>query len=84
MKTTLDIDETVMDELGREAARQGGTMSKLVETALRDLFQSQKKLSALAPLPSFSGGGGCDSTLCGLWLRFGERGKRDYGDDETE
>ena len=27
---------------------------------------------------------GCDSTLCGLWWGFGERGKPDYGDDETE
>ncbi len=27
---------------------------------------------------------GCDSTLCGVWSGFGERGKRDYGDDETE
>src|SRR5271166_830638 len=29
-------------------------------------------------------GSGCDSTLCGLWWGFGERGKPDYGDDETE
>ncbi len=27
---------------------------------------------------------GCDSTLCGLWWRFGEGGKPDHGDDETE
>ena len=35
MKTTLNIDDTVMAELKREAARQGRTMSELVETALR-------------------------------------------------
>jgi len=57
MKTTLNIDETVMAELRREAARQGRTMSELVETALRSLFQSQKKPSTLAPLPTFNSGG---------------------------
>jgi Ribbon-helix-helix protein, copG family len=31
MKTTLNIDDTVMAELKREAARQGRTMSELVE-----------------------------------------------------
>jgi hypothetical protein len=35
MKTTLNIDDTVMAELKREAARQGRTMSEPVETALR-------------------------------------------------
>ena len=57
MKTTLNIDETVMIELKREAARQGRTMSELVETALRSLFQSQRKPAELAPLPTFSSGG---------------------------
>ena len=57
MKTTLNIDETVMAELRREAARQGRTMSDLVETALRNLFQSQKKPAELAPLPIFHSGG---------------------------
>ncbi len=33
MKTALNIDDTVMAELKREAARQGCTMSELVETA---------------------------------------------------
>jgi hypothetical protein len=33
MKTTLNIDATVMAELKREAARQSRTMSELVETA---------------------------------------------------
>jgi hypothetical protein len=35
MKTTLNIDDSVMVELKREAARQGRTMSELVEAALR-------------------------------------------------
>jgi len=57
MKTTLSIDETVMAELKREAARQGRTMSELVETALRNLFQSQRKTAEIGPLPTFHGGG---------------------------
>jgi Ribbon-helix-helix protein, copG family len=57
MKTTLNIDETVMAQLRREAARQGRTMSELVETALRNLFQRQKKPTELSPLPNFTSGG---------------------------
>jgi hypothetical protein len=57
MKTTLNIDDTVMAELKREAARQGRTMSDLVETALRNLFQRQKKSAELSPLPTFRSGG---------------------------
>jgi hypothetical protein len=56
MKTTLNIDETVMGELKREAARQGRTMSELVETALRLFFRSQRKRASLPPLPTFKGG----------------------------
>ena len=57
MKTTLQIDDNVMAQLKREAARQGRTMSELVETALRNLFRSQKKRTELAPLPTFHSGG---------------------------
>jgi ribbon-helix-helix CopG family protein len=57
MKTTLNIDETVMADLKREAARQGRTMSELVETALRLLLQSQRRRAKIKPLPTFHGGG---------------------------
>ncbi len=57
MKTTLNIDDTVMAELKREAARQGRTMSELVETALRLLLRSRRKREKLAALPSFRSGG---------------------------
>jgi hypothetical protein len=57
MKTTLNIDDTVMAQLKREAASQGRTMSELVETALRNLFRQQKTPAELSPLPTFSGGG---------------------------
>jgi Carbohydrate-selective porin, OprB family len=57
MKTTLNIDDTVMANLKREAARQGRTMSELVETALRLMLTSQRKQKALPPLPTFDSGG---------------------------
>lgn len=58
MKTTLNIDETVMAQLKREAARQQRTMSELVETALRLLFRSSNKRERRLPdLPAFRSGG---------------------------
>lgn len=57
MKTTLNIDERVMVQLKREAARQGRTMSELVETALRMLFRSRRHQAELPPLPVFRSGG---------------------------
>ena len=57
MKTTLNIDDTVMVQLKREAARQQRTMSELVETALRSLFRSQKKRQDIPPLPTYHSGG---------------------------
>lgn len=57
MKTTLNIDDRVMAELKREAARQGRTMSELVETALRLLLRARRRQEALPPLPAFQSGG---------------------------
>jgi hypothetical protein len=57
MKTTLNIDDTVMAQLKRESARQRRTMSELVETALRMLFRASKKRGQLPPLPVFRSGG---------------------------
>ena len=57
MKTTLNIDDTVMAQLKREAARQGRTMSELVETALRLLFGAKRAPTDLPPLPIFRSGG---------------------------
>ena len=55
--TTLNIDDTVMAELKREAARQGRTMSELVEMALHLLLRSQRKREKIVALPSFRSGG---------------------------
>jgi plasmid stability protein len=56
MKTTLNIDDTVMAQLKREAARQGRTMSEMVESALRLMLRSQRKPVELPPLPTFRSG----------------------------
>lgn len=56
MKTTLVIDDAVMNQLRREAARQGRTMSELVEAALRTFLQGQRRRTDLRPLPTFRGG----------------------------
>lgn len=59
MKTTLNIDDTVMARLRQESARQKRTMSELVEAALRLLFQTgrQQPKKKLPPLPSLHSGG---------------------------
>jgi hypothetical protein len=57
MKTTLNIDDSVMALLRRESARRGRTMSELVETALRLLLQPPKSRVELPELPSFKSGG---------------------------
>ena len=57
MKTTLNIDDSVMALLKREAARRGCTMSKLVESALRLLLTAKECPRSMPPLPSFKSGG---------------------------
>jgi hypothetical protein len=56
MKTTLNISDAVMKELKREAARQGRTMSELVEAALRCLLEKPRRNGKLPPLPEFDMG----------------------------
>lgn len=57
MKTTLNIDDSVMARLRQEAARTGRTMSELVEMALRQLLQQRRSRGALPELPRFDSGG---------------------------
>ncbi len=57
MKTTLNIDPTVMRLLKEEAARRRTTMSELLETALRLFLQQKAAAAELPPLPSFKSGG---------------------------
>jgi hypothetical protein len=57
MKTTLVIDDTVLKRLRREAARQGRTISELVEAALRQFLAQRPARRALPDLPTFDSGG---------------------------
>lgn len=59
MKTTLNIDDTVMQRLREEAARQGRTMSELVEAGLRRVLAEPDPAAteAPAPLPRWRSGG---------------------------
>ena len=57
MKTTLNIDDRVMTTLKREAARDGRTMSQLVEAALRLFLQQRRERRPAPELPTFRMGG---------------------------
>jgi hypothetical protein len=57
MRSQFDIDDAVIIELEREAPRLGCTTSDLAEIALRQMLRSQRKPSALPPLPTFQSGG---------------------------
>ena len=61
MKTTLNIDETVMRRLREEAAQRGTTMSALVEAGLRRVLTTRTPADVqpdnLPPLPTWRSGG---------------------------
>jgi len=57
MKTTLEIDDNVMRRLKQQAARQGKTISELVEAALRKALETESPRGKLPPLPRFRSGG---------------------------
>ena len=60
MKTTLNIDDSVMQRLREEAARRGTTMSALVEAGLRRVLAPEAakgEPANLPPLPTWRSGG---------------------------
>lgn len=61
MKTTLNIDDSVMQRLREEAARRGTTMSALVEAGLRLVLAPPAATGhpgvPLPPLPTWDSGG---------------------------
>lgn len=61
MKTTLNIDETVMQRLQEEVAQRGTTMSALVEAGIRRVLTTHApvygRLDTLPPLPTWHSGG---------------------------
>ena len=60
MKTTLNIDDSVMQRLREEAARRGTTMSSLVEAGLRRVLAEPTPTAPPTPelplLPTWNGG----------------------------
>ena len=60
MKTTLNIDDSVMQRLREEAAKRGVTMSALVEAGLRRVLAPEVlpgPPNELPPLPTWDSGG---------------------------
>lgn len=61
MKTTLNLDDNVMQRLRQESARSGRTMSELVEAGLRRILVEAPSADAakptLQPLPTWHSGG---------------------------
>ena len=61
MKTTLNIDDTVMQRLREEAPRRGTTMSALVEAGIRRILDDDPSegstVGSLPPLPTWHSGG---------------------------
>lgn len=57
MKTTLEIPDNLMRELKERAAREGKTMSEIVEAALRMALDEKPVARELPPLPTFDSGG---------------------------
>ncbi len=61
MKTTLNVDDSVMQRLREEAARRGTTMSALVEAGLRRILAPRvppvNLRDSLPPLPTWDSGG---------------------------
>lgn len=59
MKTTLNIDDSLMQRMREEAARQGRTMSELVEVGLRRVLDApdQNVDPVREPLPKWQSGG---------------------------
>lgn len=57
VKTILKIEDTVMASLKKEADSRGLTISDLVESAVRLMFQSKNGSQKIPPLPTFRSGG---------------------------
>ena len=53
MKTTLNIDDRVLQRLEHVAAREGRTMSEIVEAALWLYFKKTARSRQSSPMPDF-------------------------------
>ena len=59
MRTTVRLDDELLDEVKRHAAERGITLTAVLDQALREMLLRQQELmgSERAPLPSFEGRG---------------------------
>jgi predicted transcriptional regulator len=58
MRTTIRLDDALMAEIKREAARTGRTITAFIDEALRESLARRRRPAATArfELPSFGGG----------------------------
>jgi hypothetical protein len=80
MKTTLEIDEGVMRSLKEKAARDGKTMSELVERALRTMLAEKPPAKELPPLPTWDLGPLINVDSRAEWYDQIEEGEEDRDD----
>jgi hypothetical protein len=59
MRTTVRLDDELLDEVKRHAAEQGVTLTAVLDQALREMLVRKKELvdRERVPLPSFEGKG---------------------------
>ena len=72
MKTTLNIQDTLLVEVKALAARQRTTLTRLVEEGLRMRLRATESLptqTGRKPMPAFHGKGGLATGLSGLSTR---------------
>jgi hypothetical protein len=83
MRTTLDINDALLIEAKREAARSNQTLTAFVENALRrQLNAKQSDATDIPKLPVFGGGGvqpGVDLTNNAALLDVMEKADGKYG-----
>lgn len=66
MKTTLDLNDTLLTEAKAVAAQQRITLTRLIEEGLQLRLRKQKAQSKPVRLPVFNGKGGLVPGLDGL------------------
>jgi hypothetical protein len=69
MKTTLDLSDSIYEEMKKFAMEHRTTMREIVESALRQYLRSRKKQEPLYRFdnPSFKGEGVCEGVREGDW-----------------
>ena len=74
MKTTIDIADSLMNELKRTAAKEKTTMRRIIETALRAFLSNRKGSKGSFKLKdgSFRGRGMAPGVREGDWSRTRE------------